>query len=98
MSEERDTGRSRGRRTARRTRAVRAFFSARPAALRTNTGLASLASSDASVCMYPGCVRTGAGVNGRQEGMGKGKGFAENGDVHSSPGMPALVFVWHFHA
>ena len=67
--------------------------------MRTNTALASLASSDASVCMYPAYVRTGARVNGRQKGGGEGeKGFAKNGDVHSSPGMPALVFVWHFHA
>ena len=54
--------------TARRTRAVSAFFSARPAALRTNTGLASLASSEASVCMYPGCVRRGVLVNEREMG------------------------------
>jgi hypothetical protein len=46
----------REREKTRRTRAVRAFFSARPAAFRTNTALLSLASSDASVCMYPGCV------------------------------------------
>ena len=40
------------------TRAVRAFFRARPAALRVNTGVASLASSEASVCMYAGYAQT----------------------------------------
>ena len=52
---EKGRGREREEKT-RRTRAVRAFFRARPAAFRTNTALDSLASSDASVCMYPGCV------------------------------------------
>jgi hypothetical protein len=51
-----ERAREREREKTRRTRAVRAFFSARPAAFRTNTALDSLVSSDASVCMYPGCV------------------------------------------
>ncbi len=57
---------------ARRTRAVSAFFSARPAALRTNTGLASLASSEASVCMYPGYVHESSERGNRDEGWGWG--------------------------
>jgi hypothetical protein len=102
VSDEGDRGEEGG--TARRTRAVSAFFSARPAALRTNTGLASLASSEASVCMYPGCVRRGEheSTKGGKKGWDGGGGFGgtmyKTFDAHSSPGMPALVFEWHFHA
>lgn len=86
-------------RKARRTRAVSAFFSARPAAFRTNTGLDSLASSEASVCMYPGCART-RGVSETENNKNKKgregeewRAWAMKGDAHNSPGMPALVFA-----
>jgi hypothetical protein len=86
-------------RKARRTRAVSEFLSARPAAFRTNTGLDSLASSEASVCMYPGCERTRevseSENNKKKRGMGA---WAMKGDAHNSPGKPALAFAWHFHA
>lgn len=92
-------------REARRTRAVSAFFRARPAAFRTNTGLDSLASSEASVCMYPGCEGTcevsETENNKKKEGGKERRGmgtWAKRGDVHNSPGKPALVFAWHFHA
>jgi hypothetical protein len=38
-------------------------------ALQTNTALASLASSDASVCIYPGCVQESTGKL-KKEGWG----------------------------
>jgi len=102
---EKGEGGGKGKKT-RRTRAVRAFFSARPAAFRTNTALDSLASSDASVCMYPGCVCKHKESMKRSTKKKRQRGRAEDGecgwvmkgDVHSSPGMPALVFAWHFHA